>query len=128
VKNLLPCANTVRNWLMAEFKARKPEVKQSLANAKSKINLSIDLWSTPNDLSLLGIVAHWIDSKGNLKTALLALRRSDSHYGVDIEPLLRLVIKEYNIGEKLGAVQDDNADNKRHVLARARSGLSEVQL
>jgi hypothetical protein len=61
VANLLPCARTVRSWLLTTYEERIRDVRKSLTKARSKINLSFDTWSSPNHRSLLGIVAHWID-------------------------------------------------------------------
>jgi hypothetical protein len=58
VARLLPCARTVRSWLLTTYEERIADVRKSLAMARSKINLSFDAWSSPNHRSLLGIVAH----------------------------------------------------------------------
>lgn len=58
VQHLLPCSRTVRSWLMKTYNERIADVKSSLACSRSKINLSFDVWSSPNHLSMLGIVGH----------------------------------------------------------------------
>jgi hypothetical protein len=58
VKHLLPCARTVRSWVMSTYHERIRDVKEALSKARSRINLSFDAWSSPNHLSVLGIVAH----------------------------------------------------------------------
>ena len=111
VKDLLPCATTTKAWILKTFKERKPDVKANLKAASSRINFSCDSWKAPNDTHLFGIVAHWLDNKKQLKTALLGLRPERSRHGVDMAPLLRHVIDNYGIGNNLGAFQMDNADN-----------------
>ena len=112
VKDLLPTANTVRSWLLTAFKERKPDVKQSLATATSKVNISFDASTTLDDKSLLAIVGHWIDKDRQLRTALLTLKELKSHGGnSDVAPLLKAVIRNYDLADKLGAFQMDNADN-----------------
>lgn len=91
-------------------------MKAALARSQSKINLSFDGWSSPNDSSLLGVVGHWIDERGYLITALLALRPLDGHYGTDIAEVLNGVIKTFNIAGSLGAFQMDNADSNGTAL------------
>lgn len=81
------------------------DVKSSLACSRSKINLSFDVWSSPNHLSMLGIVGHWIDRQRNLKTGLLALRPLEGHRGNDIAVVLLPVIKTFNIEAELPMVQ-----------------------
>lgn len=129
VKHLLPCRNTVRNWLLSAFEERKPDVKLALQRAKSRINLSFDIWSSPNDLSLLGVVAHFIDEKRQLRTALLALRRIYGHYGeADLTPSLKAIIDDYQLYGKLGAFQMDNASNNDTCLQALALELPELNV
>lgn len=66
VAKLLPSARTVRTWLANTYIERVPEVRAALARSLSKIHVSFDAWSSPNDLSLLGVVGHWIDEHAAL--------------------------------------------------------------
>lgn len=76
VRHLLPSRPTIRRWLLQTYDERLLEVKESLATARSRVTISIDGWSAGNDLALLGVVGHWVDKQGELKTALLGLRHS----------------------------------------------------
>jgi hypothetical protein len=127
IANLLPCSRTVRTWIMNTYHERVADVKRSLANSRSKINLSFDAWSSPNHRSLLGVVAHWIDEKRTLKTALLALRPLKGHTGNDMAEALIPVVKLFGIGDKLGAFQMDNAtsnDTAMNALAARIPGIN----
>jgi hypothetical protein len=44
--------------VMSTYHERIRDVKEALSKARSRINLSFDAWSSPNHLSLLGIVAY----------------------------------------------------------------------
>jgi hypothetical protein len=116
VARLLPCARTVRSWLITTYNERISDVKKSLAGARSRINLSFDAWSSPNHRSLLGIVAHWIDEQCMLKTALLGLPPLEGHHGHEIADAVLPVIKTFAIENKLGAFQTDNASNNDTAL------------
>lgn len=62
---LLPsAAETLRSYVEEMFTARKEVLKTALANSPSLIHFSFDLWSSPNHLALLGVVAHYIDEDG----------------------------------------------------------------
>jgi len=39
---------------------RKIEVRELLAAAESKISISVDIWTSSNYLSFLGVVAHFV--------------------------------------------------------------------
>lgn len=123
VAKLLPSARTVRTWLANTYIERVPEVRAALARSLSKIHVSFDAWSSPNDLSLLGVVGHWIDEHGQPANALLGLRPLEGHYGVDIAPVLHSIILTFNIEGKLGAFMMDNADNNDTALRALRTML-----
>lgn len=123
VQHLLPCSGTVRSWLMKTYNERIADVKSSLACSRSKINLSFDVWSSPNHLSMLGIVGHWIDEQRNLKTGLLALRPLEGHRGSDMTAVLLPVIEAFSIEDKLGAFQMDNATNNDTALEALEAAL-----
>lgn len=69
IEQLLPfAANTIRGWVMEAFKARKAKLKECIARCKSKVHFSFDLWTSPNHLALLGVLAHYIDEYGQNQT------------------------------------------------------------
>jgi hypothetical protein len=72
-------------------------VKESLANARSRITLSFDAWSSLNHYSLLGVVAYWIDSKRELRTGLLAIKVLKGYYGFEMAEVLNEVINNYSL-------------------------------
>ena len=111
VAKLLPSARTVRRWLANTYVERIPEVAASIARSLSKIYLSFDTWSSLNDLSLLGVVSHWINEHGEPTNALLGLRPLEGHCGVDIAPVLYSIILTFNIKGRLGAFIIDNTNN-----------------
>jgi hypothetical protein len=123
VKHLLPCARTVRSWVMGTYHERIRDVKEALSKARSRINLSFDAWSSPNHLSLLGIVAHWIDEKCELKTALLALRSVEGHHGYQAAEVIVPVIKSFGIENNVGAFQMDNASNNDTAMSALAASL-----
>jgi hypothetical protein len=43
---------------MTTYKERLNDVQESINNSRSKIVLSLNSWSAPNKLSLLGVVGH----------------------------------------------------------------------
>jgi hypothetical protein len=117
VKDLLRSRPTFRKWLMTTYTERLHDVKESIANGRSKIVLSLDSWSAPNKLSLLGVVGHWLDDERNLKTALLGLRPTDGYAGTDIADVLRNVMETFDITtDRVSAYQMDNATNNDTAL------------
>lgn len=65
IDQLLPkCSKTIRRYVIKAFERRKKVLKFAIHQSKSQIHFSFDLWTSPNHLALLGIVGHYIDSKG----------------------------------------------------------------
>jgi hypothetical protein len=72
IDKLLPgCGNTLRALVLEAFNKRKEHLKGVLARSVSKIHLSFDLWTSPNHLALLGVVAHFIDEFGQNQSVSL---------------------------------------------------------
>jgi hypothetical protein len=133
IEGLLPRANTVRAWILRAFKTRQVDVKASLQEARSRISISFDSWTAPNDTMLLGIVGHWIDKSNQLRHALLALTPLEGHSGEeDLAPALQQCIDYYSISNQLGAFQMDNAENNdtclRSLAARYSIDTDEQRL
>lgn len=69
--------------------------------------LSFDLWTSPNYLAVLGVVAHFID---NSRSAVIALREVEGeHSGENIAHVPLWVIKYYKSAGQIGYVMADNA-------------------
>jgi hypothetical protein len=76
-------------------------------------------------------VAYWIDEDYQFKTALLALRPLEGHYGHQIADEVLPVIKSFRIEGQLGAFQTDNASNNDtalKVLAASIPGMNVKEL
>jgi hypothetical protein len=96
-----------------------------LAIAKSRIVLSFDGWKSDNELDLLGVVAHYIDSQYRVKNVLLALRNTyGSHTGEEMAHHLLEVSREYKITTKISWFMADNASNNDTVLELLRNDLN----
>jgi hypothetical protein len=65
IGEILPSSgNTIRGWIIDAFQARKVKIKQALEKSSSLIHFSFDLWTSPNHMALLGVIAHFIDEFG----------------------------------------------------------------
>lgn len=125
LKDALPSShNTTRGWILKAARHAKHVVSCSLATAKSRIVLSFDGWKSENELDLLGVVAHYIDSQYCVKNVLLALRNTyGSHTGEEISHHLLAVAREYKISSKISYFMADNASNNDCALHLLRHDL-----
>jgi hypothetical protein len=52
--------NTIGRYVVNAMEERMEEVGKLLRAARSKISLSVDVWTSSNHLSFLGVVAHFV--------------------------------------------------------------------
>lgn len=57
---LLDSHSTMSLYVMKLLDTRKIEVRELLAATESKISISVDIWTSSNYLSFLGVVAHFV--------------------------------------------------------------------
>ena len=78
----------------------------------SSVHFSVDLWTSPNSLAILGVVAHYITATRKLDHSILALQEVDSeHTSANQATKIMQVIEDYGIENKVGYFVMDNASN-----------------
>jgi hypothetical protein len=123
-KVLMKNCNSVQNLIWTEFIDAKLEIRDKvLANAKSAVHISCDLWSSPNGFALCGIAGYFVDVHYKIRSVLLGLRwMHEAHTGEQIGRKIIGVIEEYGIQQKLGVFIGDNVDSNdiawREVLSQ----------
>jgi hypothetical protein len=93
IEKLMPCSTTVREWIMDAFKDKREDLKKYLARSQSMIHFSFDLWTSPNHLALLGIVAHFVDEYGqnqSVSAFMLSLSSMPLTFRTSLHPLYLL--------------------------------------
>jgi hypothetical protein len=99
-------------------------VRDALRRSRSRINVSFDLWTSPSRrLSLLSLVAHYLDDTWKPATVLLALLRMySSHTGVNIATSISNILAYFGIGDNFGYAITNNASKNTACL----NHLSEI--
>jgi hypothetical protein len=123
-ETLVPSShNSIRAWLLTEFTARQANITEELSQSRSSIHLSFDLWTSPHkQMTILSVVAHFLQPDYTNQAILLALRRLEgSHSGENQAELILDTLRTYNI-EKIGYFVCDNAtSNDTAIQAILRS-------
>ena len=88
--------------------SQKDIIQKRLQSILISIYLSVNIWTSLNNHLLLAICGHFINSQEKLINALLSLRTVASHSGDEQQNTLLLVLKDYGITRKLGAVISNN--------------------
>jgi hypothetical protein len=109
--------NSVSRYVVRLYNYLKPKVVAELSESISKIHVSFDGWTTKGGKrGYLGVVAHYVDSKGNLKDLPIALLQLTGAYSG--EAMAKVVIAIFNEFEitvgKLSYFVLDNAHNNNN--------------
>jgi hAT family C-terminal dimerisation region len=106
---------SIQQLVSNSYCVHKDILRKKLQSSVSKLHLSADVWSAPNHKAFLGICIKFVDAdtKETLQ-ALLALSElpgiegPGSHGGAEQWKLLRLVLEDYDIWQKIGFYTGDN--------------------
>jgi hypothetical protein len=79
--NALPLHNnTVESWIDEMFHHFEPDIKEEIRTAKSRIHCSFDGWGSRHEkISVIGLVIHFVNGKGENVTRLIGLPELPNH-------------------------------------------------
>lgn len=111
IDTLMPeTGKTIAAWVDKKHLQGHTQLKESLAASPYKKHLSFDLWTSPNGLSLLGVVVHYFDGIDTFHTQLLGLERVfGAHSGEGLALAVERKAEEFDITQQIGYFQSDNA-------------------
>jgi hypothetical protein len=117
-RGALPTRNTLKCYIATAYESALEVVYNEVKTARTKINLSFDLWTSPGRrLSLLGVVAHYLNDRFALRAILLALpRMRGSHTAVNLSDQLSALIQYFDLEQRFGYAITDNASENRACL------------
>ena len=110
--SLLCARDTLASFISTAFLQGQSVLQSQFSRIQSKINLPCDTWTSPSNLSILGVTAHWITDDFSLKSIILAAELVEgNHSGVSLATHLLQVLKRYNLCNKIFCITADNASN-----------------
>ena len=69
-----------------------------LVDALTQVHLAFDLWTSPNNVAILGVSGHFLDRHGHTQQRLLALsQQHGAHTGDNIALTLAAVVRDWGI-------------------------------
>jgi hypothetical protein len=66
-------AATIQEWTIHAYNTKKQRIKLEVQLALLKVHFTVDLWTSPNSLAIVGMIAHYIADSGHLEHPVLAL-------------------------------------------------------
>jgi hypothetical protein len=103
-------------------------IKDKIGLLRSLIHISFDLWTSPNSLRIIAVMAHFLDKKLNNRSLLIGIRRVRGSYNREnITEAIIPVLVEIKIVSKLGYFTTDNASTNnvtiKLILERLRPDI-----
>jgi hypothetical protein len=118
--------NTIKAWIYVLFNQAKDHLRSMLHRAPGVIHITLDMWSSTNQLPLLGVIAHFSDEDGFLQQVLLGLRTIEGgHTGENMAEAVLIVVNEYGIEDRLGYFMMDNASANDTLVSEIAYALAE---
>src|SRR4029077_12516084 len=113
-KEALPTShNTIARYTVKSFEHQKELIHQFLKASYTRIHLSADIWTSPNNYLTLGLSGNFVrigdDGKPQRVRVLLGLQEVSGHSGENQCRLIAPILEEFDIMRKIGCVMGDNS-------------------
>lgn len=123
--SLTKSGTVIKTWLLELFITSQAILIAFLLSCNTQIHVSFDLWTSPNNYSMVGIVCHFIDNQFKARTVLLGLKRVfGPHAGENMAPVLIQVLEQYRLLDRLGYCVLDNASDNDTTLRYIERSLA----
>jgi hypothetical protein len=103
---------TIKSMVIDTYERARVALKAVIGQARSRVHISIDIWTSPPGIPILGICAHFLTSELQLKHAVIGLKFLPGHHTGEAQAaIVKKVMDEYEITQRWGVLVADNADN-----------------
>jgi hypothetical protein len=119
LRHSIPSTRSLGRYIELTYDSTQKHVELELQSAFSRVNLSFDLWMSPGRrLSLLGVVAHYLNDKYEPCTVLLALPRiTGAHTATSVATQILALLSHFSMQQRFGYSITDNASENGACLA-----------
>jgi hypothetical protein len=102
----------LKEKIMLDLALQQEGIKSELLRSCTSLSLSLDMWTSKNKLSMLGVIGHWITPNFQLESAVLAFEEVDgTHSGENQAEVIFRMLERLRCLDKLLAITGDNAEN-----------------
>lgn len=107
--------STMKRRIMEQAKVVKTEVKALLPPRPATVAIGLDVWSDTTRQAFMAIKAFWVDASelpwASREVLLSFAPFEGSHTGKRIAQLVKLVLRDYDLQDRIIAYTMDNASN-----------------
>jgi hypothetical protein len=86
-------AKSISTRLKELYKSKEDHINRLLLNNASRLNFTLDAWTSLNCIAILGITVHWIDRECRLRSCVLSCSVLEGS-GADEDPVREGIINE----------------------------------
>jgi hypothetical protein len=99
LRHSIPSTRSLGRFIELTYDSTQKHVELELQSAFSRVNLSFDLWTSPSRrLSLLSVVAHYLNDKYEPCTVLLALPRiTGAHTATSVATQILALLSHFSM-------------------------------
>ena len=104
---VIPGADAIRNTIISSYEIGRNSLIEILQKFKGSVNCTMDLWTSPANISFMAITIHWLDESFNLMNVLLSFVEisEESHSSKVLEKHFREQLICFNLQEKVYYLQ-----------------------
>jgi len=107
--------------------ALEQQLRQVVPN--SKISLAVDCWTSPQQLSFLGVTGYFINIEWQYQEILLGFEPlSGQHSGENLAHTLFKVLEQNKLISKVLAITTDNASNNATMMSTLREQIDDLRI
>ena len=90
----------------------------------SKVSIALDCWTSTNNLSFLAVMVYFIDVNWRYREVLLGFEHvSGRHTGVNLARIVKDILDNYRLTERVHAITTDNASNNGSMFGVLKQAL-----
>jgi hypothetical protein len=105
-------ADTLFNRIKENFWKNRNCVKQELSSSSRTLALSLDVWTSENQIAIMGIMGHWISPEFEEREELLEFTDiCGPHSGENLAEIVMRMLEELDVAPKLLTITGDNSAN-----------------
>jgi len=99
---MLVGADAIADDVLRRYWQEKMEIRKYFNQIDGRIGLTVDVWTSPNGFSVLGITCHWIDVKWLLREMVLdASELKGPHSGENMARHVLEVLNEFHVSDRI---------------------------
>ncbi|KAK9364536.1 ribonuclease H-like domain-containing protein, partial [Lipomyces kononenkoae] len=118
--------HTMRQRIVDDFQLYRAQLKEVLSTKCKTIALSLDVWTSKNNLPILGVIGHWLTEDFEYQEEVLEFKELEGpHSGANLADTVEELLIELDLEHKLISITGDNATNNERMASELFERLQE---